>query len=83
MFWGMRRSGCLSIAILFTLSSGVMAQSGRPGQQRQRPGRAADRLSVGDDAPDFTLKSPDGETATTLSDFEGDKPVALIFGSYT
>ena len=83
MAWGMKRSGGLSIAILCTLSTGVMAQQGRPGQQRQRPGRTADLLSVGDDAPDFTLSSPDGETDTTLSDFEGNKPVALIFGSYT
>jgi hypothetical protein len=34
-------------------------------------------------APDFTLKSPDGKTTITLSDFKGKKPVALIFGSFT
>jgi hypothetical protein len=34
-------------------------------------------------APDFTLKSPDGKTTITLSEFRGKKPVALIFGSFT
>lgn len=34
-------------------------------------------------APDFTLSSPDGLDTVTLSSFAGDKPVALIFGSYT
>ncbi len=34
-------------------------------------------------APDFTLSDPDGKATVTLSDFAGDRPVALIFGSYT
>lgn len=34
-------------------------------------------------APDFTLSDPDGGGTVTLSDFAGDRPVALIFGSYT
>ena len=34
-------------------------------------------------APDFTLSSPDGRETFTLSSFAGEKPVALIFGSYT
>lgn len=34
-------------------------------------------------APDFTLKSPDGKTTITLSDFKDKKPVVLIFGSFT
>ena len=39
--------------------------------------------TVGTLAPDFTLSSPDGASRTTLSDFRGQRPVALIFGSYT
>ena len=38
---------------------------------------------VGTLAPDFTLATPDGKTSYTLSSFRGDRPVALIFGSYT
>jgi hypothetical protein len=34
-------------------------------------------------APDFSLKSPDGKTTITLSEFRGKSPVALIFGSFT
>ena len=38
---------------------------------------------AGDLAPDFTLSDISGTEAVTLSDFRGQKPVALIFGSYT
>ena len=44
---------------------------------------------VGDEAPDFALPfaTKDGEVAegkkVRLSSYKGEKPVALIFGSYT
>ncbi len=39
---------------------------------------------VGEVAPDFTLRHADDPSrSVTLSSFRGDKPVALIFGSYT
>lgn len=38
---------------------------------------------VGDLAPDFELRDVKGENPLRLSDFRGEKPVALIFGSYT
>ena len=38
---------------------------------------------VGDPAPDFDLRDTDGVTSVRLSDFQGEKPVALIFGSFT
>ena len=41
------------------------------------------KLKVGDMAPDFTLKSPDGKQTVTLSSFRDKRPVALVFGSYT
>jgi peroxiredoxin len=37
----------------------------------------------GDLAPDFQLRDADGENPVRLSDFRGQKPVALVFGSYT
>ena len=37
----------------------------------------------GDLAPDFELFGINGENSVRLSDFKGEKPVALIFGSYT
>ena len=38
---------------------------------------------VGDLAPDFTLSDISGTESVTLSDYQGNKPVALVFGSYT
>ncbi|HDN05082.1 MAG TPA: hypothetical protein ENF27_04015 [Chloroflexi bacterium] len=38
---------------------------------------------LGDSAPDFELRDIQGEDPIRLSSFRGDKPVALIFGSFT
>jgi len=56
----------------------------RDGQRRgPRGDRPADKLQQGNPAPDFNLKSVDGKRKVRLSSFQGKKPVALIFGSYT
>jgi len=52
-------------------------------QPATRPTRPVATFKVGDEAPDFTLKTLDGKETVTLSSFEGKKPVALVFGSYT
>jgi hypothetical protein len=38
---------------------------------------------AGDMAPDFELRDVTGEHSVQLSGFQGHKPVALIFGSFT
>ncbi len=38
---------------------------------------------VGDPAPDFEIQDSSGEHTVRLSDFKGQQPVALIFGSFT
>lgn len=38
---------------------------------------------IGDLAPDFELKTADGETSVRLSSFRGKKPVVLIFGCFS
>ena len=38
---------------------------------------------AGDPAPDFELRDVTGENAVKLSDLFGDRPVAIIFGSFT
>jgi len=38
---------------------------------------------VGDLAPDFELRDAHGQKPIRLSDFRNEKPVALIFGSFT
>ncbi|MFB3923042.1 MAG: hypothetical protein ACE145_15070 [Terriglobia bacterium] len=40
-------------------------------------------LKVGDPAPDFTLETYDKKAHVQLSSFRGQKPVVLVFGSYT
>ncbi len=41
------------------------------------------RVEVGDDAPEFALRTVDRSTTIRLSSFRGERPVALVFGSYT
>lgn len=40
-------------------------------------------LKVGDPAPDFSLDTYDKKARVQLSSFRGQKPVVLVFGSYT
>lgn len=40
-------------------------------------------LQVGDPAPDFTLETTDKSAKVQLASFRGQKPVVLVFGSYT
>ena len=65
---------------------GKTRKGNRPGKAQPRGGRGQNdpnALKVGDLAPPFTLKSPDGKTEFTLSDYRDKKPVVLLFGSYT
>ena len=39
--------------------------------------------AVGEEAPDFELRTLEGDGVVKLSDFKGKKPVVLVFGSYT
>ncbi|MGI9519015.1 MAG: EF-hand domain-containing protein [Pirellulaceae bacterium] len=55
------------------------SRRGRRGNRRPEEGA----LKVGDVAPTFTLKSLDGDSETDLAEFRDQKPVVLIFGSYT
>ncbi len=50
-------------------------------QQRQRLEEGA--LKVGQMAPTFELKSLDGKTSFSLSEYRDERPVILFFGSYT
>jgi hypothetical protein len=40
-------------------------------------------LAEGDQAPDFTLATADRKGSVTLSSHRGQRPVVLVFGSYT
>lgn len=41
------------------------------------------KLAVGDEAPDFDLRTADKTARVKLSSFRGKQPVVLVFGSYT
>ena len=43
----------------------------------------AGRVQPGDAAPDFRLPTLDRQSTVQLSSFRGDRPVVLVFGSYT
>ena len=43
----------------------------------------AGNLKLGEEAPDFKLKTLDAKEEVLLSSFRGRKPVVLVFGSYT
>ena len=43
----------------------------------------AGNVNIGDMAPDFSLESPDHKASFRLSSLRGEKPVVLVFGSYT
>ena len=43
----------------------------------------AGRLKVGDPAPGFNLPTADRQAAVSLATFRRQRPVVLIFGSYT
>lgn len=40
-------------------------------------------VKVGEPAPDFSLETYDRKSSVRLSAFRGEKPVVLVFGSYT
>lgn len=41
------------------------------------------RVAIGDHAPDFALTTVDRSETVRLSSFRGERPVVLVFGSYT
>jgi hypothetical protein len=78
---------CKNIVIR-SLAAAALLQL-QPTVSAQRPGaggrivRRADTIKPGDRAPDFQLKTLDGQIDVQLSKLYQDRPVALIFGSYT
>lgn len=78
----------VAIGLAVTAALALAQQQPRPGAQQKagkRPGdlRAQTNLRVGDTAPDFKLKTKDGDREVQLASFRGKKPVVLVFGSYT
>ena len=80
------KDGKLSKDELKNVTSSARRSKGRPGEvitPAAKGERYSDTLKVGDVAPDFTLSDPDAKREVTLSSFREQRPVVLIFGSYT
>jgi len=77
----------LAVGFGLALMASVLLAQDRAGKSRRggprNAGRREGKLKVGDVAPNFTLASLDGKRKVTLSEYRGERPVALIFGSYT
>lgn len=72
------------IAVAAVLLAGsAVAQSAPDARRAAQDMRQEGRLKAGDPAPDFDLLRRGGEGRVRLSAFKDQKPVALIFGSYT
>ncbi|MBE0411883.1 MAG: redoxin domain-containing protein [Anaerolineales bacterium] len=82
-------SGCLYMSgILFNRSSQrrlhvVSMISGRRKFQEWQARYDSQAPKIGDLAPDFELYDVQGANPVRLSDFRGNKPVVLVFGSFT
>lgn len=88
---------CRWLTALFWLTAAMLSSSPAQSQQKGKPGArgeintppafserpTADKLRVGDQAPDFTLPDQAGKAEYTLSSYKDKKPVVLVFGSYT
>ena len=61
-------------------------KGGRPGEiitPAAKGERKTDTLRVGDPAPNFSLPVVKGDDEICIADFRGQKPVVLVFASYT
>jgi hypothetical protein len=61
----------------------MMESMNKRRQEMRGQSQEAGGPNVGQEAPDFTLRTLDGDRTVKLSDFRGKKPVVLVFGSYT
>ena len=80
----------IGLSILITWACALVTYSmgrpaGAPALQRDAVPQSQARRgpSVGDEAPDVELTSLDGKSTFSLREKIGQKPLVLIFGSYT
>lgn len=76
----------VSLAMLVQTALPEQPTTRRAGARAARAARTmpnANPLKVGQTAPNFKLSTTDGKRTVELAAFKGNKPVVLIFGSYT
>lgn len=78
---------CIGCALVVAALSGCATPRERMrSRMRKMRARAIARDKappLGADAPNFTLQTRDGSRTVELASFRGNKPVVLVFGSYT
>ena len=62
---------------------GGIASTRIVGMLKAETGSIFEGPSVGQAAPDFTLRTHDGKREVSLREYRGKKPVVLVFGNYT
>ena len=77
----MKVTGPLALACVLTLIA--VPAFAQPQRARKGDLRSPSQLTTGSTAPDFKLKTLDGKSEVQLSNFRGQRPVLLVFGSYT
>jgi hypothetical protein len=70
------------VMLTFTLAL-LLAQAPSPQEVMSRMAHGEGTLKPGDPAPDFSLRAVRSDKTVRLSGFAGQRPVALVFGSYT
>ena len=65
------------------LQLGHKAEAAREGTLAAELDGGSGGIPVGSPAPDFTLLTASGNRRVRLSDFQGKRPVVIVFGSYT
>ncbi len=66
----------LTPLVLAILPLGALAASQDPSNRPEGP-------APGKPAPQFELKTPDGKRSVSLKELTKERPVALVFGSWT
>jgi hypothetical protein len=64
------------------LATASLTSHAQPDRTNPNP-RPAPAPRVGETAPDFKLQTKDGGREVRLSSFKGQRPVVLVFGSFT
>ncbi|NOT02077.1 MAG: hypothetical protein HOP29_15805 [Phycisphaerales bacterium] len=77
-------SGCApSVDDYIRMVDAKPADERPPGWEDVKTWMARRAPAVNEKAPDFTLPTDDGDATITRSDFHENRPLVLIFGSYT
>ena len=85
----MRARTIISVVVIAAVSTGSFFLARREGQKRgliklgKYDIRSEGTLQVGDLAPDLELERRDGSGRVRFSQLHSDRPLVLLFGSYT